>query len=234
MQYYFAVLLAYIPPYDGKHGDILYRKDDLHPLHDAVQVTLKQSGFLVSSPVGKVFGCSAEKLCDITWKVDLENTTCPCAFNHSCCRDGVTLSFWWSWSYTVVPYYRFFLDLGGIYIFYNVKHGDRLMSVRMFGSENEKWYLKIWLPHDTWSHLAFTMQSQQLTVYMNGRYVRRVGPRPLSSGWYPGASALTPHFWLRRTAGNYSFGNLQLWGGVKSAAFLWRQHYEQILFAGRP
>ena len=208
--------------------------EDSRPLHDAIQVTLKQPAFLVSSPAGQAFGCSNDKQCDITWKVNLENSTCPCSFNNSCCRNGVTLSFWWSWSYTIVPYYRFFLDLGGIYIFYNVKHGNRDMSVRMFGSEDTMWYIKIGLPHDTWSHLAFTMKSGQLTVFINGRCVRRVRSWLLPSGWYPGASALTPRFWLKRTAGNYSFGNLQLWEGAKSAAYLWRLHYEQVLFARRP
>ena len=207
-----------------------YRQGDLHPLHDAVHVTVKQQGFLISSPAGQALGCSDDNRCDITWEVDLKNTTCPCAFNNSCCRNGLTLSFWWSWSCTIVSYYRFFLDFGGIYIFYIAKHND-LMSVRMFGFEDTEWYFRIWLPRATWSHLAFTTQSQHLIVYINGRYSRRVGSKPLPPSWYPGASALIPRFWLRRTDGNYSFGNLQLWEGARSAAFIWRHHYEQLLFA---
>ena len=221
-----------IPTDDTTDGNASYGNGIAQPLYNTVRVTYRKPGVIVPSPAGQAVGCSSNTPCDIKWNVDLKNSSCHCAFNNSCCRNGVTLTFWWSWSYTIVPYYRFFLDLGGIYLFYNVKHLDHIMSIRMFRSENEKWYLTIWLPYDTWSHLAFTMQSQQLFVYMNGRYVGRFGSRPLlPSGWHPGASALTPRFWLMRTAGNYSFGNLQLWEGVKSAAFLWRQHYEQVRFA---
>ena len=45
---------------------------DLHPSHDTVQLTVKQPGFLVSSPAGQATGYFDNIFCDIKWNIDLE------------------------------------------------------------------------------------------------------------------------------------------------------------------
>ena len=50
----------------------MYTNEDLHPSHDTVQLTVKQPGFLVSSPAGQATGDFDNIFCDIKWNIDLE------------------------------------------------------------------------------------------------------------------------------------------------------------------
>ena len=116
--YHFADLLLFLPTDIDTSGNINYTRGGLLPFHKHVDVKLNRLGTLVESPAGTAIACSEVQQCDITWNVDLENNQCPCAFNISCCANGVTVSFWWYWDIMNVPKYRYFLDFVGIYTFY--------------------------------------------------------------------------------------------------------------------
>ena len=227
-------LLVSLPTDDVSQGEIKYGNTTAQPLHDVVRVQWRKKGFRVTSPAGQAIGCSESKPCDITWVVDLQNSTCPCVFNNTCCRDGVSFSFWWRWNDAVVAWYRYLLDLGGIYIFYNANDSPKLKHRFYGGTDSEQWYGKSTVPYNTWNQLTFTMKSSQVITYLNGRCIGKGESRILSLGWYPELSVLHPRFWLKQIDGDYSFGNLQVWEGKKSAAFLWRQYYEKILLASEP
>ena len=221
-------MLVFLPTDIGTTTKVNYTRESVRPFHDQVNVKLNSPGIMVTSPFGRAVRCSMDNPCDITWYVDIGNISCPCAFNISCCANGVTLSFWWTWDFLYAPTYRYFLDFGGIYIFYNVKRGYRPMSYRIYGSQKYQWYNNINLPYGTWCHVVIIIQSTRMTVYMDGRYR---GGRGLSSkhpGWFPGSASLTPRLKLKNVAGNYSFGNLHVWENKQTALFIWRQHYEEI------
>ena len=223
-----------LPTDNVSQGEIQYGNKTARPLHYSVRVKLRKPGLKVACPEGQAIGCSKNNPCDIRWKVDLQNSTCPCAFNNSCCRGGVSFSFWWWWSDEVVSWYRHFLDFGGIYVFYNAIGNPVLKSRFLDGADSNQWYKENALPHNTWNHLAFTMKSSQMIAYLNGRCVGKSRSRILPLYWFPDSSAMHPRLWLKQTDGAYSFGNFQLWEGQKSAAFVWRQYYEKVLIANEP
>ena len=201
-----------------------YRKT---PLHSKVFVTITHSGNVVDSPAGKAIGCSQTTPCDITWEIDLGNSTCPCAFNISCCANGITLSFWWYWDFHSYPHYRQFLDFGGIFIFYNPPNGYKHLSYRIFRYDDFQWYYNIGIPYGSWHHVAITLQSSKMNLFLDGRFLgtrNSYSPnKPTTKG-----KTLTPRAILKSTTGNYSFGTLHVWEKEQSAAFVWRQHYEEV------
>ena len=205
-----------------------YTERRMTPLHGNVSITIKSKGTAVDSPAGPAIGCSNDMPCDITWKVDLKNNTCPCAVNISCYENGVTLSFWWTWDFLDVPHYRFFIDLGGIYTFYNPSNGFQALAYRIYGSRDFQWYNNLRLPHGSWRHVVIMVQSSVMTVYYDGRFYGTRGATKAGDSWFPGASELLPRLRLKSVPGNYSFGKLYLWENKQSAAFLWRQHYEDV------
>ena len=199
------------------------------PLYENVVVTMNSQGSVVSSPAGPAIGCSDDMPCDITWKINPKNKKCPCAFNISCCENGVTLSFWWSWDFLNVSYYRTFIDFGGIFIFYDPDHGFRDMSYRIYGSRDLQWFNKLHLPFGSWRHVVIMIHSSRMTVYYDGRFYETMEVTGVAADkWFPGENELLPRLRLKSVAGNYSFGKLQLWENKQSAAFLWRQHCEDI------
>ena len=224
----FVDLLVFLPTNIGIATKVNYTRESVRPFHAEVNMNLNRPGAMVTSPFGRAIRCSKDTPCDITWEVDIRNTSCPCAFNISCCANGVTLSFWWTWDLLDAPSYRFFLDFGGIYIFYNPKRSYRPMSYRIYGSQKYQWFNNIHLPYGTWRHVVIMVQSTRIIVYLDGRYRGHrglVGTRP---GWFPGSASLKPRLRLKNVAGNYSFGNLHVWENKQTAVFLWRQHYEEI------
>ena len=197
------------------------------PLHNNVVRAITSPGVTVPSPAGPAIGCSDDAQCDIKWEINLGNNTCPCAFNISCCTNGVTISFWWSWGIPNESYYPLFLDIGGIYIFYNVNYKPS-MAYRIYGSPDEQWYSSIPVPFGTWQHVAIMIHITQLTSYVNGRFYRSRGLGGNAVDWFPRATTMNPEIWLKPIDGNYSFGKMHLWKNKQTALFLWRQHYEEI------
>ena len=184
----------------------------LSPFHKYVNIKLDRPGTFVDSPAGTAIACSHVKRCDITWKMDLKNNNCPCAFDISCCANGVTLSFWWRWAMLNVPYFRFFLDLGGIYTFYN-PHGSYLpLSFRVYGSPNRQWWYDLSPNYGKWQHVVIMIQSNRMSVYIDGSFNDEYGLiRVDPNGWFPGSKSLIPRFKVNRVDGNYSIGKLHIW-----------------------
>ena len=207
-----------------------YTRESVRPFHDQVDVKLNSPGITVTSPFGRAVRCSLDNPCDITWYVDIGNISCPCAFNISCCANGVTFGFWWTWDLLNATSFRFFLDFGGIYIFYNVNKGPktRQLSYRIYGSQKYQWYHNIDLPYGTWRHVVITVQSTRMTLYVDGRYHGSRGLVGQDPSRFPESANLTPRLRLHNVAGNYSFGNLHVWENTQTALFIWRQHYEGI------
>ena len=226
--YQFADLLISLPTgYDNGYM-IDNTRNKMRPYHKNVNVALNSPGTAVASPVGPAIGCSDATRCDIKWEIDLANDTCPCAFNISCCTNGVTLSFWWYWNLSSIDYYRHFLDVGGIYVFYKPSGGNHELRYRVYGPSDKQWFNIIPVPNVSWLHVGITLQSTRMTLYLDGRFHSSRGSIDLDSGWFPGATSLTPHIWLKPATGNYSLGKMYLWENGQSALYIWRQHYEQL------
>ena len=103
------------------------------------------------------------------------------------------------------------------------------MAGLVYKGDNCQWYFPHSLPFGSWWHVAIMLQSNQITVYYNGRYHQKahlVGDT--STGWYPDVTKVFLRFVLRRVKGNYSFSKLQLWENKQTPLFLWRQHYEAM------
>ena len=152
----------------------------------------------VTNPTGPAIGCSKYTRCDITWKVVLENDPCPCAFNISCCTNGLMLSFWWNWDLLEIPRYRYILDFGGIYNFYNPQNAYRAMSYRIYGSTDRQWFNNIPPKFGAWQHVVILVQSKKMTVYLDGRFYMDRGLTSARNSWFSGAKTLTPRLfdWL--------------------------------------
>ena len=223
----FVDLLVFLPTDIDSTAKVNYTRESVRPFHDEVNMKINRPGTMVTSPFGRAIQCSKGTPCDITWEVDIRNTSCPCAFNISCCANGVTISFWWTWDLLEAPSYRFFLDFGGIYIFYNPKRSYRPMSYRIYGSQKYQWFSNIHLPYGTWSHVVIMVKSTQMTLYMDGRYRGSRGLVSKHPGWFPGSASLKPRLRLKNVAGNYSFGKLHVWENKQTAVFLLRQHSEE-------
>ena len=209
-------------------GGVNYTGETIWPFHHKVDIKRIKPGTMVTSPVGPAIGCSHDNRCDITWEVDVGNISCPCAFNISCCDDGVTLSFWWKWDLLNVPYYRTFMHFGGIYVFYNPSASVEALAYRIYESRQSSWYSTLPPTYGTWLHVVLMVKSNLLTVFLNGRYHGDRGIIPKQENWFPGSTILMPRFRLKSTTGNYSIGKLHLWKNKQTALFLWRQHYEDI------
>ena len=189
-------------------------------------------GIDVESPAGSAIGCFEDNLCDIAWNAELGSNPCPCAFNISCCVNGLTLSFWCYWDLLIAPSsYRYFFDFGGIYRFYQPGINYPVMNYRIYGSPDRNWWSNIPPHFGTWKHIVIMVQSTNVTVYLGGRFHEEKGLIPPSNGWFPGATRLIPRLKLNRCKGNYSFGQLLMWENWESKrnpVFLWRQHYDEI------
>ena len=211
-----------------KDSKVNYTGKSVRPLHTNVDVQITRPGTAVTSPAGPAIGCSDDTRCDIKWEVYLESNSCPCAFNISCCTNGVTLSFWWHFNLTSAVYYRLYLDIGGIYVFYIRSYTANVMSVRVYGSRDLQWFNYIPFPNGLWRHVVIMIMSNEMTMYLDGRYRDTRGVAPGDLNWFQGATELTPRIWLKSTTGKYSFGKLQLWENKKSALLVWRHHYEEL------
>ena len=229
--YRFADILIFLPTDFNRNGVVNYTGRNIKPFHDTVKVRTNKPGTPAASPAGSAIGCSKYARCDITWKVVLGNNPCPCAFNISCCTSGLMLSFWWNWDLLEIPKYRYILDFGGIYNFYNPQNTYRAMAYRIYGSSDRQWFNNIPPKFGAWQHVVILVQSKKMTVYLNGRFNMDKGLTSARNSWFPGATKLIPRFKLKRVDGNYSFGQLLMWGNLETKwnpVFLWRQHYEEI------
>ena len=112
--------------------------------------------------------------------------------------------------------------------FYIRTHTTNVMSYRVYGSWDLQWFNYIPLPNGLWRRVVIMIVSNEITMYLDGRYHNNRGVSPGGLNWFPGATKLTPRIWLKSTTGNYSFGKLQLWENKKSALFVWRHHYEEL------
>ena len=128
---HFPDLLLLLPTDIDTSGNINYTMRGLLPFHKHVEFKLNRPGTLVKIPARAAIACSEVQQCDITWDVTLENNQCRCAFNISCCANCVTFSFWWSWDMLNVPKCRYFLDVGGIYTFYNTRNSHQSLVYRV-------------------------------------------------------------------------------------------------------
>ena len=153
-----ADLLLFLPTDIGNSGNINYTERNVSPFHKYVNMKLNKPGTVVASPAGSAIGCSKGNPCDITWKVDVQNEECPCAFNISCCANRFTLSFWWSWDQLNVPVYRFFLDYGGIFVYYNPKNSYLEMSLRLYRYPNNQWLCNSNPVYGKWQHVIIMVQ----------------------------------------------------------------------------
>ena len=156
----------------------------------------------MTSLAGPAIGCSDETRCDIKWEVGLWNSTCPCAFNISCCTNGVTLSFWWYWNLSSIEYYRYFLDVGGIYVFYKPS-GNHGMHCRIYVSSERQFFSVIPLPNGAWRHVTIVVHADDSIYRWEISYTQ--GVIVSGSSWFPGATRLTPQIQLTPATGNYSF-----------------------------
>ena len=214
-------------------GDVNYTGRNVRPGYGIVNVSTNEPGTMVASPAGPAIGCSNVSRCDVTWNVDLGNDSCPCAFNISCCTNGLSVSFWWRWDLLEISIseYRHILDFGGIYIFYSPSTGHRDLNYRIYGSPDRNWWNTIPPKFGTWQHVVIMVQSTRMTVYLDGRFYMDAGLSHGKNKWFPGATKLTPCFKLKPVEGNYSLGQLLMWGNLENKwnpVFLWRQHYEEI------
>ena len=80
------------------------------------------------------------------------------------------LSFWWNWDLLEIPRYRYILDFGGIYNFYNPQNAYRAMSYRIYGSTDRQWFNNIPPKFGAWQHVVILVQSKNMTVYLDGRF----------------------------------------------------------------
>ena len=228
---HFTDLLLLLTTDIDKSGNINYTRKGLSPFHKYVNVKLNRPGTLVESPAGTAIACSQVKRCDITWKIDLEHNKCPCAFDISCCANGVTFSFWWYWDIMNVPKYRYFLDFAGIYTFYNPSSKKHLpLSYRVYGSPSRQWWNDLSPKYGKWQHVVIMTQSNKMIVYIDGKFNKRKGLSRVDNPnqWFPGAKKLLPRFKVKRVEGNYSIGKLHIWENKQSALFVWRQHYDEV------
>ena len=219
----FADLLVFLPTDYGYSGKVNYTTRNIQPFYENVEVRIIASyaGTDVISPAGPAIGCTGKAQCLIIWKIDPGNSTCPCAFNISCCENGVSVSFWWNWDLAVgVSRYRYFLDLAGIYIFYKSPVANLPMISRVNRGDKRQWYIGHSLPYGSWQHVTIMLQSNEITVYYNGRYNRKAQPLSgWSTRWYPDTTRLHPRFILKRVQGNYSFSKLHMWKNKQTALF---------------
>ena len=214
------------------NGDVNYTGRNIRPFHDSVHAIVNKPGIVVASPAGPAIGCSEDTLCDIKWNVELGNNPCPCAFNISCCVSGLTLSYWWKWDLLQTSSYRYFLNFGGIYRFYQPGVHDLGMNYRIYGSPDRKWWNTIPPQFGTWQHVVIMVQSTTMTVYLDGRFYMEKGLSTADiNKWFPGATRLIPRLELSRVEGNYSLGQLltwENWESKRNPVYLWRQHYEEV------
>ena len=119
--------------------------------------------------------CSKVQRCDITWNVDIENNQCPCTFGISFCADGVTQSFWWSWYMLNVPKYIYFLDFGGINTFHNAQNSHQPRAYHVYRSPNRWNNLSPKYEYGKWQHVVIMIQSNWMTVYVNGIFTLKMG-----------------------------------------------------------
>ena len=215
----------------NNNGNINYTGRNVRPIHDIVNVITNKPGTIVASPAGPAIGCSDDTPCELTWNVALGTDQCPCAFNISLCPSGLSLSFWWHWERLEIPRYRFILDFGGIYNFYNPENDILPMSFRVYGSPDRQWWHNVPPIFGTWQHVVIMVKSTRMMVYVDGRFLINKGLTSADNSWFPGATKLTPPFKLKPVQGNYSLGQLLMWGNLENKwnpVFLWRQHYEEI------
>ena len=152
-----ADLLVSLPTDYGYSGNVNYTARNIRPFYEIVEVKIinNYAGADVTSPAGPAIGCSDNAQCHVIWKVDPGNNTCPCAFNISCCTNGVSVSFWWNWDLAIgVSQYRYFLDLAGIYVFYKSPVANIPMVSRANRGDNREWYVDHSLPYGSWRHVT--------------------------------------------------------------------------------
>ena len=149
----FRFTSLYIPTNNVSEGRVDYNQTDLRPLHDDVRVTiqLNRAGAPKEGPAGTVIGCFKDNTCDIRWDIKVDDVSCPCAFNFSCCKGGVTVSFWSYWDFLSYPGYRGLVRLGNSMNFVHPSGGFRAVTFWVKSEHYLYWHK--YFTFNAWSHI---------------------------------------------------------------------------------
>ena len=221
---YISEILLYISHSNLMEGNISLATRDVHSLFDRSLVTIIWPLLIghpkaVISPVGP--GIRLSKDDQVEYKFPLSKPW-PCPFYIKQCSTGITLSFWFRWSYVVTTYQKWYVSLGQCFYLYRADSIKNNLIALRWNDDREKansWYGGLAATPRKWTHITWVVNHTYAFWYRDGM-IGKSRPKKKSPNLRCGVGKKLK-LNAKLNKGDFSLGPIQLWAGRKSPMLIW-------------